>query len=147
MSITRVTLVTTLVAMAAAALTVRWWVRKWQFVWRTNDITASILRDDESLKIGQFLNLDQQLRPGENGWTNIRINIPEHWIVRAVAANNGRVTLTLLDGSTFQLHRRNVGPLSFDILDGGEKADPELEAIWRKYASPHAAKHFPGARI
>jgi len=64
-----------------------------------------------------------------------------------VAANNGRVTLTLLDGSTFQLHRRNVGPLSFDILDGGEKADPELEAIWRKYASPHAAKHFPGARI
>ena len=145
MSIVIVLLAAALVAVLV--LTLRWWFRTRHFVWRTVDITASILRDDESLKIGQFLNLDQQLRPGENGWTNIRINIPEHWIVRAVAANNGRVTLTLLDGSTFQLHRRNVGPLSFDILDGGEKADPELEAIWRKYASPHAAKHFPGARI
>jgi len=135
-----VTLVIALVLVVAGALAIRWWLRARQFVWRTNDITASILRDDEFLKIGQFLNLDQQLRPGESGWTNMKINIPEHWIVRAVAASNGRVTLTLLDGSTFQLHRRNVGPLSFDILDGGDKKpDPELEAIWRTYASPHAA--------
>ena len=140
MGITGVTLVSALVAVAAAALAVRWWLRERQFVWRTNDITASILRDDEFLKIGQFLNLDQQLRPGESGWTNMKINIPEHWIVRAVATGNGRVTLTLLDGSTFQVHRRNVGPLSFDILDSGDgKSDPELEAIWRKYASPDAA--------
>ena len=67
-------------------------------------------------------------------------DIPEHWIVRNVAAGEGRVTLTLLDGTVFQLYRRNVGPLSFDILDGGyDKSDLDLELIWRKYASAVAA--------
>ena len=125
---------------AAIAFAVRWWVRHRQFVWRTNDITASILRDDEHLKIGQFLNLDQRLRPNESGWTNMKINIPEHWIVRTVASGGDHITMTLLDGTTFLLHRRNVGPLSVDILDGGDdKPDPQLEAIWRKYASANAA--------
>jgi hypothetical protein len=138
--ISRVTAVIALVSVAAGALALRWWLRERKFIWRTNDITASILRDDDLLKIGQFLNLDQKLRRGESGWTNMKINIPEHWIVRTVAATDGRVTLTLLDGSTFQLHRRNVGPLSFDILDGvDEKSDVELDIIWKKHASSNAA--------
>lgn len=125
---------------AVAVLAVRWWLRDRQFVWRTDDITASILRDDEFLKIGQFLNLDQRLRTDEGGWTNMKINIPEGWIVRNVAAGEGRVTLTLLDGSVFQLHRRNVGALSFEILDGGiDKSDLDLDLIWKKYASAVAA--------
>jgi hypothetical protein len=125
---------------AILVLGVRWWLRERHFVWRTADITASILRDDEYLKIGQFLNLNQRLRPNESGWTNMKINLPEHWIVRTVDSNHGRVTLTLLDGAVFHLNRRNVGPLSFDILDGGgDKSDMQLEAIWRKYASADAA--------
>ena len=44
--------------------------------------------------------------------------------------------LTLLDGTRFHLHRRNVGPLSFEILDGGDdKPDHDLEIIWKKYAA------------
>jgi len=124
----------------AIALALRWWVRYRRFVWRTDDITASILRDDENLKIGQFLNLDQRLKPNESGWTNMKINIPEQWIVRTVASDKGRITLTLLDGAMFELNKRNVGPLSFDILDDGDdKPDWQLEAIWRKYASSNAA--------
>ena len=138
MSIVIVLLAAALVAVLV--LTLRWWFRTRQFVWRTVDITASILRDDELLKIGQFLNLDQRLRPNESGWTKMKINIPECWIVRSVASSDGRVTLTLLDGAVFQLNRRNVGRLSFDILDGGhDKSDLQLEAIWKKYASADAA--------
>jgi hypothetical protein len=138
LAIAIVLLAAALVAIIALAL--RWWLRYRQFVWRTDDITASILRDDEHLKIGQFLNLDQRLRPNEGGWTNMKINIPEQWIVRDVASGGGRVTVTLLDGTVFQLDRRNIGSLSFEILDGGDdKSDLQLEAIWRKYASADAA--------
>jgi hypothetical protein len=114
----------------------RRWLLKRHFVWRVFDISATIVRDDEHLKIGQFLNLEQRLRPGESGWTNMKINIPERWIVRAVVPSANGVTLTLLDGTEFHLHRRNVGPLSFEILDGGDdKPDHDHELIWKKYAA------------
>jgi hypothetical protein len=135
-------IVLTIVAVVVAALGIvalRWWWRERQFIWRTEDITANILRDDAHLKIGQFLNLDQKLRPNEGGWTNMKIDIPEHWSVGDVAVRDGRVLLTLRDGSTFCLHRRNVGRLTFDILDGGNKSDPELQRIWKRYASVTAA--------
>ena len=129
-----------IIGVAIATWAVRRWLRVRQFVWRAVDISAAIMRDDEYLKIGQFLNLDQRLRPGESGWTNMRINIPEHWIVRAVVPSDAGITLTLLDGSRFHLPRRNVGSLSFEILDGGDdKPDHDLEIIWKKYAAADVA--------
>jgi hypothetical protein len=128
-----------------STLAAAWWLRDRHFVWRTEDITATILRDDELPKRGQFLNLDQRLRSGESGWTNMKIDIPEHWTVRSVAADRGCVTLTLLDGSRFRLHRENVGILSFAILDGVEdKSDLELEALWTKLAS---APRLPNSSV
>jgi hypothetical protein len=120
---------------AACIYGFRRWREYRQFVWRTESITATILRDEQYLRLGQFLNLDQQLRRDEGGWTNMKIDIPERWTVQAVAAKDGLVTLRLQDGRAYALRRGNVGQLSFEVLDGGEvKSDDELERIWDKYA-------------
>lgn len=120
---------------AACIYGFRRWNDSQDFVWRTESITATILRDDEYLRVGQFLNLDQQLRDDEEGWINMKIDIPERWVVQTVLSMDGLVTIRLQDGRVFALKRRNVGQLSFEILDGGEvKADDELERSWDKYA-------------
>lgn len=122
-------------ATVAAVYGIKRWRDNRQFVWRTEAITATILRDDQYLRIGQFLNLDQQLRGNEGGWTNMKIDLPERWTVQSVAAVDGRVTLKLQDGRTYALTRRNVGQVAFEILDDGEvKSDDQIEAIWNKYA-------------
>jgi len=54
------------------------------FVWRTDGMNASIRRDDEFLRIGQYLYLEQNLSPDDSGWTNMKINIPGHWKVKIV---------------------------------------------------------------
>lgn len=136
---TIVIVISSVVGVATLAFAARWWHQKRTLVWRIEDIAASLLRDDEHLKIGQFLNLDQQLRPNESGWTNMKIDIPEHWIVRAVNVHADAVAIALLDGTTYEVHRRNVGPLSYEILDAGRASDAVLEGIWEKYARVRAA--------
>ena len=107
-----------------------------EFVWATEDITASIRRDDEFLKIGQYLYLKQDLSSEETGWLNMKINIPEHWQVQNILVGNGLVRLETASSGSFSLTRDNVGKLSFDILDGGDnKPDDVLQSIWVRHAS------------
>jgi hypothetical protein len=110
------------------------------FLWRPESITASIRRDDEWLKIGQFLNLDQALRPNEGGWMNMKIDLPETWEISSIQFVGSRLMLVLVNGDRYYLDRDNVGALSFDVLDGGGvKSDAELERIWSKHARGGAA--------
>ena len=107
------------------------------FVWRTEDISASIERDDEFLKVGQYLNLNQHLAPEEQGWFSMKINIPESWTVTALIVANGSVKLDTENSGSFALNRRNVGKLSFAILDGGDnKPDDVLHSLWVEHAAP-----------
>ena len=106
------------------------------FVWRTEDISAAIERDDQFLKIGQYLDLEQNLGPEEHGWLSMKINIPENWTVTAITVADGSVKLDTESSGSFALTRRNVGKLSFDILDGGDnKPDEVLHTLWVKYAA------------
>ena len=106
------------------------------FVWRTDDISAAIERDDQFLKIGQYLNLEQSLAPDEEGWLSMKINIPEKWRVTAITVADGSVKLETEGSGSFALTRRNVGKLSFEILDGGDnKPDDVLHGLWVKYAA------------
>jgi len=107
-----------------------------EFVWATEDITASIRRDDEFLKIGQYLYLKQDLSSEETGWLNMKINIPEHWQVQNILVGNGLVRLETASSGSLSLTRDNVGKLSFDILDGGDNMpDDVLQSIWVRHAS------------
>jgi hypothetical protein len=105
-----------------------------QFLWRTVSIQASIQRAD-NIVFGQYLNLDQQLRHGEGGWTNMKIDVPDYWRVGTVLVDHDRVRLTLEDGSRYSVGRDNIGKLTFEVLDGGPgKSDEILEKIWNQHA-------------
>jgi len=107
-----------------------------EFVWRTDDITASIVRDDQSLNIGQYLNLAHNLAPGKAGWQNKKINIPESWIVREILITDGIVRLETENSGIFEVSRENVGELMYEILDGGgDKPDNVLQEIWVRNAA------------
>jgi hypothetical protein len=46
-----------------------------EFLWRTESVSAEIKRDDQFLRIGQYLLLEQILRPNETGWKMMKISI------------------------------------------------------------------------
>ncbi len=124
-----------LLTLSVVVLTLAWSWRAYRnyraFVWRTEDMTASIERDDEYLSIGLYLNLEQQLDPDEPGWLSMKINMPNFWVVSAVIVADGCVRLDTEESGSFVLTRKNVGKLSFEILDGGDnKSDDALHALW-----------------
>ena len=107
-----------------------------EFVWRTDDITASIVRDDQSLNIGKYLNLVHKLAPGEAGWRSKAINIPESWIVREILVTDGIIRLETENSGIFEVSRENVGELMYEIVDGGgDKPDNVLQEIWIRHAA------------
>ena len=107
-----------------------------EFVWRPDDISASIVRDDQSLNIGQYLNVAHKLAPGESGWQNKAINIPESWLVREILVIDGIVRLETENSEIFEVGRENIGQLMYEILDGGgDKPDNVLREIWVRHAA------------
>ena len=108
--------------------------RSTEFIWRTESITAEVRRDDEFLKLGQYLHLEQKLRDNEQGWTMMKIDLPEHWTVEQITVSNGEVRVWTKGGTNFVLTKDNVTKMDFEIHDGGKKSDGLLETIWRKHA-------------
>src|SRR5215218_8394079 len=78
---------------------------------------ASIRRDDVFKRIGQYLFLEEPEGKGDRVVSAV-LDIPEHWRVQSVRVSKEGVTLTCEGGARYRLTRRNVGPLSFAILDG-----------------------------
>lgn len=107
-----------------------------EFVWRTEIITASICCDEELLRIGQYLYLEQDLSSQEEGWLSMKIDIPDRWNVHSVTVEDERVRLETEGSGSFALTRENVSKLSFETLDGGSsKSDDQLHSIWMKHAA------------
>lgn len=104
------------------------------FVWRTDSIRATVKRDPVTPLLGQFLLLEQSLEPGETGWVQLKIDLPESWEVGEVRVAAGKVTLTRTDGTRFELTAENVSNLQFEIRDGGPKSDAVIDELWRKHA-------------
>ncbi len=114
------------------------WLRHRAFVWRIESITAEIHALPNALN-RRYLNLEQTLRPGESGWTNMKVEIPESWVVRSIGFTGSRVVVSLYDGSEYYLGRRNIGSLSFEILNGGHKSEADLAGIWTRYGRAKSA--------
>jgi hypothetical protein len=104
------------------------------FVWRTENIKAEVREDLDSPSPGQYLYLTQVLKPGEEGWTMMKLALPSHWKVEAVTTAAGKISIVTTDNGRYELTAENVSQLDFDILDGGAKPDPELERLWQKHA-------------
>jgi len=64
----------------------------------------------------------------------MKIDVPKAWKIQSFGVSGSRIVISLADGTHYYLNRRNVGRLTFDILDGEKKSDAELEEIWRRYA-------------
>jgi hypothetical protein len=111
------------------------------FLWRIADISASVVRDDEVLGIGQYLLLEQALRPGESGWMEMKLDLPEHWQVTKVAMEGEAVLVHVeREPRPFALTRENVAMLGARLLDGTWRmADVQLESAWRAAAAADAA--------
>ena len=111
------------------------------FLWRIADISASVVRDDEVLGIGQYLLLEQALRPGESGWMEMKLDLPDHWQVTKVATEGEAVIVHVeREPGPFALTRDNVAVLGARLLDGTRRmADVQLEATWRDAAAAAAA--------
>jgi hypothetical protein len=122
-------------AFALAALLVALQAPAQEFLWRTEDMTAEVRSDNQHLRSGLYLHIEQRLKPSESGWTEMKIDLPNNWTGVTVSISKGSIWLSLPNGSRFQLHKDNVGTLSFAILDGGPgKPDRVLEQLWVRYA-------------
>jgi hypothetical protein len=109
--------------------------------WRPASIRPSVARADGK---GQYLLLEQQLTPGEVGWSSLQYDLPESWVIESVAMANARVRIVLKDERVFEIGPDDRGALFSEILDGGPgKQDEVLEKIWTR----HAAKAPPADAI
>lgn len=117
------------------------------FVWRIADISTSVVRDDELLAIGQYLLLAQALRPGESGWIEMKLDLPEHWHVTGVATQGEAVVLQVAQSPVaYALTRANVVRIGSRLLDGaGRRPDVDLASIWQEAAVP-AVEGGPAVR-
>ena len=104
--------------------------------WRTNGITASIVRDDQSLGLGQYLILVHDLEPGEAGRLSKIIDISESWTIREIEVIDGIVRLETENSGIFEVSLENLGELMYEIYigSGDQKADWVLQDIWFRHA-------------
>ena len=108
---------------------------KTRILWRPDSIFYAIEKDDQYLKIGQYLQLNQKLKSGESGWAESRIDLPDSWSIPFVKFNQvGELLLQTKEGTTYFLSPINFGQIRFEILDKGKKTEGELISIWNKLA-------------
>jgi hypothetical protein len=104
-------------------------------VWHVEAITFALEKYDALRNLSQHLVLNQALRPGETGWVEMNIDLPNSWVVSNLSMRDGRIDFTA-DGSRFRVGPENLGKLVFAILDGAprRRPDEELARLWRAYA-------------
>lgn len=106
---------------------------KAEMLWKPDSISYELKQAHKLLGIGLMLELNQSLRPGEYGWKQSRIDVPESWASAQLEMREGTIYITV-GTKEYYLNSSNKGELSFSILNGGNKSDAQLLEIWAKYA-------------
>lgn len=104
------------------------------FIWRPSTILLSLERDEKFHKIGQFLLLKNKLKKNEYGWTEMKIDLPDTWKIEGLKFDGDSIVFTNQQKERFRIAPPKLNDLDFEILNGGDKPDRELERIWRKFA-------------
>ncbi|AZZ98496.1 hypothetical protein [Pseudoalteromonas sp. R3] len=105
---------------------------KAEMLWKPDSISYELKQAHELLGIGLMIELNQSLSPGEYGWKQSRIDVPESWANAQLKMRKGTIYITI-GTEEYYLNSSNKGELSFAILDGGNKSDAHLLEIWAKY--------------
>lgn len=105
-----------------------------EMLWKPEAISFELKQAHKLLRIGLILELNQTLEPGEFGWKQSRIDVPENWEDAKLEMKQGTIYITVGE-QVFYLNASNKGDLSFEILDGGNKTDKQLLNIWVKHAA------------
>jgi hypothetical protein len=109
-------------------------------LWRKEAVSVKVARGQVGMHVAPHLLLTRKLGRDETGWTMMKIELPGSWRVSRAAVKKGAVEIGLKTGGTYRVGPANVGALSFAILDGGDKSDGELAAIWEKHTRARAAR-------
>lgn len=104
------------------------------YIWRPSAITLSFHDGDHGGVKGKYLRLDQKLADGEIGWSMSIMDLPETWEIQELGFQGLGLRFKNQHGETFLVQPPVLNKLDFAILDGGNKDDQTLEALWRKYA-------------
>ncbi|MBT1063503.1 hypothetical protein KJY73_07950 [Bowmanella sp. Y26] len=106
---------------------------KAEMVWKPESISYELKQAHKLLGIGLMLELNQSLSPGEYGWKQSRLDVPESWASAQLEMREGTIYITV-GTEEYYVNPTNKGALSFAILNGGNKTDAQLLEIWTKYA-------------
>ena len=104
------------------------------FMWRPSTISISLERYDKNLKIGQFIHLKNKLNQGEVAWTMMKIDLPDTWKIEGLKLEGAYIVFRNHLKEEFRIKPPKLNEMDFEILNGGDKPDRQLELIWRKYA-------------
>ena len=105
------------------------------FVWRPENITVEIKSDNTYLRIGKYLEFEQNLELGEYGWTQTKLNIPNTWHISEITKDAESFYIHTKEHGKYIINSRNFGDLNSDLLSVPDDQDTsELDKIWKKYA-------------
>ena len=104
-----------------------------EILWKSECISAELLSDNTYLKIGKFIQLEQELDDGEFGWNQSKFNIPNTWHVNSVKVEAGIIVVNVKDHGEFQICKQNFGTLQSAILNDGQRDDAALFEVWKKH--------------
>ena len=104
-----------------------------EVLWKPESISYELKQAHKLLGTGLMLELNQNLEPGETGWKQSRLDVPEGWSSATLQMKGGALCITV-GVDEYYINSENMGDLSFAILDGGNKSDAQLLEIWAKYA-------------
>jgi hypothetical protein len=102
-------------------------------VWRTESMKVEV-REAGDVNPRRYLLLTQELKPGEPGWTRVKLDLPSGWRGEAITLAEGKVTLVSAAHGPHELTAESKPHLDFEILDGDAKQDSVLEELWRQHA-------------
>ncbi len=105
-----------------------------EILWKPESISYQLKQTPEILKTGLVLEVKQTLKPGETGWKQSKIDVPDNWDNAKLEMRQGTIFI-LVGEKEYYFNAKNKGPLSFEIRDGGIKTDAQLQAIWAKHAT------------
>ena len=105
------------------------------FIWRPDNITTEIKSDNTYLKIGKYLELEQNLESDEYGWTQTKLNIPDTWHISEITKDAENFYIHTKEHGKYIINAENFEDLSSTLLGVSDDQDTfELEKIWKKYA-------------
>ena len=102
-------------------------------VWRPEAIRVTVSRDGYPGTRRPYVQLDQTLPEGTEGWTMSKFELPADWAAATAAMDHGHVLVKVPDGEEFTIDATNFGDLGSALLQKGRN-NQALRKEWRQHA-------------